>query len=100
MYPELKFPEVQPKTDSSGSRTLRNRLANENFDKVVIDTLKKAYLDLTPRQNIYVEFENSSASNLNSLKKAGFEFGTPSQDLMKFLNECNSTKEKSLTAAS
>lgn len=85
-YPELEYPKEKPEFDPTGSKDyLYNRLANEDLDKVVISTLKQGYLNLKPKTDIKVAFENSAPPKLQNLERAGFEFSAPSNDLLKVL---------------
>lgn len=85
-YPELEYPKEKPEFDPSGSKDyLYNRFSNEDLDKVVISTLKQAYINLKPKSDIKVNFENSAPPKLQNLERAGFEFSTPSNDLLKLL---------------
>lgn len=87
-YPELEYPKEKPEYNPSISKDyLYNRLANEDFDKVVVFTLKQAYLNLKPKSDIKVDFENSAPTKLQNLENAGFGFSTPSNDLLKLLSK-------------
>ena len=86
-YPELEYPTEKPEFDPSSSKDyLYNRFANEDLDKVVISTLKQAYVNLKPKSDIKVNFEHSAPTKLQNLERAGFQFSTPSNDLLKLLS--------------
>ena len=85
-YPELEYPKEKPEFDPSGSKDyLYNRFANEDLNKVVISTLKQGYINLKPKSDIKVAFENSMSPKLQNMERAGFEFSAPSNDLLKVL---------------
>lgn len=87
-YPELEYPKEKPEFDPSSSKDyLYNRLANEDLDRVVISTLKQAYVNLKSKSDVKVNFENSAPTKLQNLERAGFEFSTPSNDLLKLLSK-------------
>ena len=87
-YPELKYPQEKPQYDKSRSKdTLDNRLANEDFDKVVISVLKNNYIEMKPKTGFYVNLENSRPTTLISMENAGFKFSTPSKEIQSVLNK-------------
>ena len=88
LYPELKFVEDQPKYDGSGSKlSLHNRLAQADYDRVVVDMFKMGHLQLKPTNTIYVDLENSSPTSYTSLKNAGFTFSMPSNEIMSLMKK-------------
>ena len=87
-YPELEYPQEKPQYDKSRSKDyLDNRLANEDFDKVVISVLKNNYIEMKPKTGFYVVLENSRPTTLISMENAGFRFSTPSDDIQSVLNK-------------
>ena len=87
-YPELKYPQEKPQYDKSRSKdALDNRLANEDFDKVVISVLKNNYIEMKPKTGFYVNLENSRPTTLISMENAGFKFSTPSKEIQSVLNK-------------
>ena len=93
LYPELKYPDTKPEYNKSKSaRDLSNRLANEDFDNVVITTLKKIHKDLKSPSDMYIEFENSPATTWRSMKNAGYEFSTPSKETLSLLKQGDNLK--------
>lgn len=92
IYPELKYPK-RPVYDPSGSKiSLSNRLAKGNFDKSMIEALKKLYLELLPNSRAYVNIEGSTATSVTCLRHAGFICSEPSDKLLEFFNECKTTQ--------
>lgn len=88
LYPELKFVEEQPKYDASGSKlSLHNRLAQADYDRVVVDMFKMGHLQLKPTNTIYVDLENSSPTSYTSLKNAGFTFSMPSKEVLALMKK-------------
>ena len=87
-YPELEYPQEKPQYDKSRSKDyLDNRLANEDFDKIVISVLKNNYVDMKPKTGFYVNLENSRPTTLTSLERAGFKFSAPSYEIQSVLNK-------------
>ena len=88
LYPELKYPDKKPEYQkSAGPRVLSNRLAKENFDNVIITTLKKLHKNLQTPNGMYIEFENSPATTWQCMKNAGYEFSTPSKETLSLLKK-------------
>lgn len=95
LYPELEYPKEKPEYDKSKSiRSLSNRLANEDFDNIVINILKRIHVDLQPTSDMYVEFQNSPATTYQSMKNAGFEFSTPSKETLSVINQSEHLKSQ------
>ena len=87
-YPELEYPKEKPVSDShKSSVSLDNRLANEDFDGIVIDILKKSYIDIKPKEDIRIPLEHSRPTTYKSLAKAGYEFSYPSKEIQQLLNK-------------
>ncbi len=92
LYPELKYPK-RPVYDPTGSKiSLRNRLAQGNFDKSMIEGLKRLYLELLPNSKAYVNIEGSTPTKVTNLKNAGLELSEPSKAMLEFLSECKTTQ--------
>lgn len=93
-YPELKFPKEKPLNDGGSPKSLNNRFANENFDKVVIDTLKKAHIGLKPADDMYIIFENSPSTTYYAMKNAGFEFSLPPKEMLILMDKGDKLQAK------
>jgi len=91
LYPELKFPEVKPSfLEGVTNTSLNNRLCNSDFESAVIEGLQKLYLDMFPKTRAFVHIENSTATNVKNLERAGFNFSSPSDALLEVFRDCES----------
>lgn len=88
LYPELKFPDKKPEYNKSKStKDLSNRLSNEDFDNVIITTLSNLHRDLHSTSDLYIDFQNSPPTTYISMKKAGYEFSTPSKETLSLFKQ-------------
>ncbi len=93
LYPELKYPDKKPEYQkNAGPRVLSNRLAQEDFDNVIITTLKKLHKNLQTPNGMYIEFKNSPATTWQCMKNAGYEFSTPSKETLSLLKQSEDLK--------
>ncbi|MBP3846793.1 hypothetical protein J6I39_03495 [bacterium] len=92
VYPELKYPVKPIKKDVDSRVDLSTRLKNGDMSKSVIEALRKLYTELTPEGVTFVHIDGSTATNILNLKRAGYEFSKPSDDLLAFFKECEKTQ--------
>ena len=94
LYPELECKEKPVKSKGDSPRSLKYRLANENYDEVMIDTLKKAYLELQPANDMYVELKNSPITTYQAMKNAGYAPSVPSKEMLSLMKKSEKLENK------
>ena len=94
LYPEMEVKEKPVKSKGDSPRSLKYRLANENYDEVMIDTLKKAYLELQPTNDMYVELKNSPITTYQAMKNAGFAPSVPSKEMLSLMKKSEKLENK------
>jgi len=94
LYPEIEFPAKPVHDDKKSVRTLQNRLAQEDFDKISLDIIKRFYLGFENKKCFVVELEKSPPPTWTTLEKAGFHYSMPSDNLKIFLENCSKISAK------
>jgi len=84
-YPEIKFSDAPTIKGNEPAKSINKRLLQEGYDKVSIDILQRLYLGLETRSNMEINLKTSMPTNMACLRKAGFEYSEPSENLKKFL---------------
>lgn len=94
LYPEIEFPDRPVHDNKKSVRTLQNRLAQEDFDKISLDIIKRFYLGFENKNCFVVELEKSPPPTWATLEKAGFHYSMPADNLKKFLEKCGNVLAK------
>ena len=91
IYPELKFVDKKPEYKKGSARMNVNNLlsySKYSYEKAILSALRQGNVDLIPKNSINVQMHNHQMKSLLSLKIAGFDVSTPSDELLKVFKEC------------
>lgn len=88
MYPHLEYPTEKPEYNPHRHKyAMDNKLAESDFDKVILNILHQGYQQLKNETNIHLEFENNRPSDYKNFVRAGYEVTLPSEKMLNFLDK-------------